>query len=150
MLLSRSCEYALQAVIYLAAKTKDTPIFQQDISRALNIPPHFLGKILQVLTHHQIVTSRKGKKGGFLLAKPSEAIYLYDIIKVIDGPNFLDRCVLGFPGCSDTSPCPVHIEWIKAKKIIIDMLSNRTIEELSRVIDIKLNFIKSLSQGKKA
>ena len=63
-----------------------------------------------MLTHHQIVTSRKGKRGGFLLTKPAETISLYDIIKVIDGPNFLDRCVLGFPICSDTNPCPVHID----------------------------------------
>jgi Rrf2 family protein len=133
-------------VIYLAAKADDTPVLQRDISKALAIPQHFLGKILQILVHHNIVASQKGKSGGFFLKRSPNNFSLYDIIKVIDGSTFLDSCVLGFPGCSDESPCPVHEEWKETKKQIIKMLQYNDIEKLSKGIDTKLSFIKTQTQ----
>jgi Rrf2 family protein len=133
-------------VIYLAAKADDTPVLQRDISKALAIPQHFLGKILQILVHHNIVASQKGKSGGFFLKRSPNNFSLYDIIKVIDGSTFLDSCVLGFPGCSDESPCPVHEEWKETKKQIIKMLQYNDIEKLSKGIDNKLSFIKTQTQ----
>ena len=144
--LSRSCEYALQAVIYLASKTNDTPVLQRDISKALTIPQHFLGKILQILVRHNIVASQKGKSGGFFLKRLPKDFSLYDIIKVIDGSAFLDSCVLGFPGCSDESPCPVHEDWKETKKNIVRMLKDNSLEKLSKGIGPKLDFIKKQPQ----
>jgi Rrf2 family protein len=140
--LSRSCEYALQAVMYLATKSRNTPVLQRDISSALNIPQHFLGKILQTLTRHDIVTSQKGKSGGFFLKRSPKEFSLYDIVQVIDGSSFLDRCVLGFVGCSDDNPCPVHDEWMDAKKDIIKIFKEKNIKQLSDGIGKKLEFIK--------
>jgi Rrf2 family protein len=142
VMLSRGCEYALQAVIYLAAQPQDSPVLQRDISKALNIPPHFLGKVLQLLSRHQIVISQKGKSGGFLLGKSPDDITPNDIIEAIDGSTFLDDCVLGFPECGDENPCPVHPQWKKAKGIISQMLKNKNVEQLGKEIDVKLDFIK--------
>ena len=146
IMLSRGCEYALQAVIYLAAQPPNTPVLQRDISSALNIPPHFLGKVLQVLSRHHIVISRKGKTGGFLLGRSPKDIIPYDIIEAVDGAEFLDHCVLGFPGCGDDNPCPVHSQWKQAKEIIIQMLKNNNVEQLSKEIDVKLDLIKRCHQ----
>ncbi len=140
--LSRSCEYALQAVMYLATQSRNTPVLQRDISRALDIPPHFLGKILQTLARHDIVTSRKGKSGGFSLKRSPKEFSLYDIVQVIDGSSFLDSCVLGFPGCSDDSPCPVHDYWVEIRKDIVKIFKEKNIEQLSNGIEKKLEFIK--------
>lgn len=141
IILSKGCEYALQAVIFLATQSSNTPITQREISEALNIPRHFLGKILQLLARHQIVISYKGKTGGFVLGRPAKDIFPFHVIKAIDGANFLDQCVLGFPRCDDDCPCPVHDEWKRAKEIINQMLRNKNIEQLSKKIDIKLKFI---------
>ncbi len=142
VMLSKGCEYALQALIYLATQPKDIPVLQRDISTALNIPPHYLGKVLQLLSRHQIVISQKGKSGGFLLGRSSVDLTPNDIIEAIDGSTFLDDCVLGFPGCGDENPCPVHSQWKKAKGIIIQMLKNKNIEQLGKEVDVKLDFIK--------
>jgi Rrf2 family protein len=120
----------------------NTPVLQRDISSALNIPQHFLGKILQTLARHDIVTSQKGKSGGFLLKRSPKEFSLYDIVQVIDGSSFLDSCVLGFPGCSDDYPCPVHDRWIETKKDIIKIFKERSIEQLGDGIGKKLEFIK--------
>jgi Rrf2 family protein len=143
VIFSKGCEYALQSMIYLASQPRDTPVLQRDISNSLDIPAHFLGKILQLLSHKGLVISYKGKTGGFLLGRSPKNISLYDVVEVIDGTAFLDGCVLGFPACGDANPCPVHPQWKKNKEQILQILKNKNIEQLSKEIDIKLNLIRS-------
>ncbi len=141
IILSRGCEYALQAVLYLAFQPREVPVHLRDISNALNIPPHFLGKILQLLSRNNLVVSKKGKNGGFLLVRTPKEVVPYDIIEVIDGSAFLDDCILGFPGCGDENPCPVHSQWKQAKQIILEMLKDRSIQELSKEVSSKLDLV---------
>ncbi|MFQ6615655.1 MAG: RrF2 family transcriptional regulator [Fidelibacterota bacterium] len=147
VLFSKACQYAIQSVIYLAAQQPDTPILQRDIAEALDIPNHFLGKILQQLARHGIVVSQKGKAGGFLLSQPPEEISLLRVAKIVDGESFLDYCVVGFPGCQDENPCPLHPLWSSAKKIIIQMLRDTPVTELSDEIQTKLDYIASMHTG---
>jgi Rrf2 family protein len=146
IILSRGCEYALQAMIYLASQPQDSPILQRDIALALNIPPYFLGKILQLLSHSGLVNSYKGKRGGFILAKPLEEISLYDVVVALDGASFLHGCILGFPGCDDKTPCPVHTQWKTLRQNIIDMLQKESISSLEHDIQPKLEFIKTMAK----
>lgn len=142
IIFTRACEYALQAMLYLALQPPHTPTLQRDISEALNIPQHFLGKVLQSLSRSRLVVSQKGKAGGFVIGKPPRDITPNDIIQAIDGPLFLEDCVLGFPGCSDEIPCPVHSQWKDIKESILEMLRNKNIEQLSLEFGVKLDFIK--------
>ncbi len=143
IIFSRGCEYAFQAVLYLGLKAHNGPIHQRDISRALNIPPHFLGKILQLLSHRGLIISQKGKTGGFLLGRSPKDISLYDIVEALDGTEFLDACILGFRECSDENPCPLHFQWKEAQRIIIQMLRSGIVDELSKQIELKVNSVKS-------
>ncbi len=140
----------MQAVIYLAAQSDKAPILQRTISEELDIPNHFLGKILQQLTPHNILRSQKGKDGGFSLDRPPTEISLYTIIKIIDGESVLDKCILGFPSCTDDTPCPLHTQWSDAKDSIIGMLKMETIDDLAKRMDDKLDQIKtSIAQSLK-
>ncbi|MEE9190521.1 MAG: Rrf2 family transcriptional regulator [Candidatus Neomarinimicrobiota bacterium] len=141
-LFSKSCEYAFQAIIYLAGRPIGKPALQREISNALSIPPHFLGKILQTLRQHGYITSQKGKNGGFSLSKSSRDISLLGVAQLFEGPDFLAKCVIGFPGCSDDVPCPFHKEWKVAKELIIEMIQYNRVNELSELIDSKLAYIK--------
>jgi hypothetical protein len=69
---------------------------------------------------------------------------LYGIAQLFEGPEFLENCVIGFPGCSDDTPCPFHEEWKIAKELIYKMIKNNQIDELSELIDSKLNYIKDI------
>ncbi len=144
LMFSRGCEYALQAMLYLSSQPPSTPIFQRDISQALNIPPHFLGKILQSLVRSRLVISQKGKAGGFILGRPPRDITPYDIIQAVDGPIFLEGCILGFPDCRDQEPCPVHLQWKGIKQNIVQMLEDKNILELSQELGPKLASMKQI------
>jgi Rrf2 family iron-sulfur cluster assembly transcriptional regulator len=131
IIFSRQCEYALQAVSYLALQPegKKTPI--KELARKLHIPYHFLAKILQNLTYKKLLVSQKGPSGGFALALHPDKITLFHIVDAIDGAGFSNKCVMGFPECSGKSPCAVHTQWAKMREGIYSMLVSENIAEMA-------------------
>lgn len=129
VIFSKKCEYGLQAVLYLAAVRNDEVLRVDVIASELNIPKEFVSKILQSLRENGIIESRKGKAGGFTLAKPPEQIKLIDIVEAIDGLGIFNSCVLGFPKCSPEHPCPVHDTWGKLRTDAYNMLSSETLDK---------------------
>ncbi|MBI4547924.1 MAG: Rrf2 family transcriptional regulator [Ignavibacteriae bacterium] len=138
---SKSCEYAIQAMLYLAVQEEKHQILLKDISVALNIPYYFLSKVLQTLVRRGLVVSYKGSGGGFSLDRPSSEISLIDIIRAVDGEEVFNRCILGFGGCDNQNPCPLHESWKKATQDILPALYNKTLRELSQEMKHKLQFI---------
>ena len=111
VIFSKKCEYGLQAVLYLAAQIDREVISAEEIANKLSIPKEFVSKILQSLTESGIICSRKGKSGGFAIAKDPKRITLIDIVAAIDGLSMFSGCVLGFPHCNLENPCPLHDKW---------------------------------------
>lgn len=132
ILFSRQCEYAIQGVLYLALKPEGEMTSIKELTRRLDIPYHFLGKILQRLTNKRLLISMKGPTGGFALRKQPEDITLFDIVEAIDGGDFKDKCVLGFAECSGKNPCSVHTTWGKTRDEIYAMLISKNIGEMAR------------------
>src|SRR3989304_338931 len=138
IIFSRSCEYALWAVIYLARGEDDGPVHLRTMSDAMGIPHHFLGKILQILTRDDIVHSTKGANGGFRLGRNASDIRLLEIVHSVDGETSLNKCIMGYPECTEDSPCPLHGDWKIARETILNMLRETTIDELTAGLDRKL------------
>lgn len=130
MLLSRACEYGIQAVLYLAQHYDVPYISIKEIAEKNNISFHFLGKIAQTLTQKGILVSYKGPKGGVRLAKAPEEITVLEVVEAIDGLNLLKKCVLGMPTCGDEQPCALHNTWGKIRAEIYKMLSEKSIAQL--------------------
>ncbi len=141
VIFSKKCEYGMQAVLYLAAQEKGTLVSAEDISKVLKIPREFISKILQSLRESGLISSSKGKSGGFTLAKDPSRIKLIDVVSAIDGLEMFDSCVLGFPECSPTLPCPIHTTWGALRTQTYDMLTSETIDKLK---DKTLSKIRSL------
>ena len=134
IIFSRQCEYALQAVSYLALQPAGKKTSIKELTRKLNIPYHFLAKILQKLTYKKLLVSLKGPSGGFSLALPAENITLFHLVEAIDGSGFATTCVMGFPECSGKSPCAVHKDWAKMRDGIYLMLVSKNIAEIARAM----------------
>lgn len=129
VIFSKKCEYGLQAVLYMAAKENDCVCPVGEISKNLKIPKEFVSKILQSLIESKIIRSKKGKSGGFMLAKHPSKIKLIDIVKAIDTLDVFNNCVLGFPNCSTDNPCPVHDKWGELRDKAYDMLTSETLDK---------------------
>ncbi|MBM4166254.1 MAG: Rrf2 family transcriptional regulator [Ignavibacteria bacterium] len=145
---SKSCEYAIQSVLYLTRQKSNSPVHLRDISSSLNIPHHFLSKVMQTLGRDGIIHSQKGLSGGFELGRKPSHIYLMDIVHAIDGKGILDECVAGFPNCGDEHPCALHPMWKEAKHVLLEMLKTKTIEDLNKEMSDKWNFMELISEEK--
>jgi Rrf2 family protein len=131
VIFSKKCEYGLQATLYLSAHVDKGAISSDEIAEELKIPKEFVSKILQSLTKHNIIGSKKGKAGGFFLEKKPEDIKLISIVEAIDGLDVFENCVLGFPHCSPENPCPVHEEWGDLRTKAYNMLNSETLDQLT-------------------
>jgi Rrf2 family transcriptional regulator, iron-sulfur cluster assembly transcription factor len=134
IIFSRQCEYALQAVSYLALQPAGKHTSIKELTGKLNIPYHFLGKIMQRLTYKKLLVSQKGPSGGFALALPPQEITRYHIVEAIDGSDFAHKCVMGFPECSGKSPCAVHTHWAKMREGIYAMLVSENITDMAKAM----------------
>jgi len=135
MLLSQSCIYGIRAALLVTTKSKTDqrkffPIKQ--LSSELDVSFHFLTKILQVLTHADIMESYKGPNGGVRLAKPAKSVFLMDIISAMDGEDVLAGCVLGLAECGEDRTCPLHGQCGRALSVLQNLFEKTTLAKLSR------------------
>ncbi len=118
--------------MYLALKAEGEMTSIKELTKKLNIPYHFLAKILQNLTYKGLLKSQKGPTGGFALGMPAKEITLFHIVEAIDGVDFSNKCVLGFPECSGKNPCSVHDKWSVLRDQIYDMLVSKNIAQMAK------------------
>jgi Rrf2 family protein len=86
MRISAKADYAVRAVVELAAADGDRPVKAERIANAQGIPLNFLENILGELRHAGIVRSHRGAEGGFRLAKPPDELTVADVIRAVEGP----------------------------------------------------------------
>jgi Rrf2 family protein len=86
MRISKRCEYALRAVFELAFRNVNQPVKISEIAGAQNIPSRFLEVILNEMKHAGFVESRRGKAGGYLLARPADEITVGEVMESMSGP----------------------------------------------------------------
>ena len=132
-MISKTCGYALRGVVFLALdKNKKKKIGINDIAKELEIPQHFLGKIMQELVRKGIINSTKGPNGGFFVNNHTVLRPLKDIIEAIDGLGIFKKCFLGREECNAANPCPLHDEFDNCRNLIF-----KTFEEL-KILDLVL------------
>jgi Rrf2 family protein len=84
--ISAKADYAVRAVVELAANADEKPVKAERLATAQGIPLNFLENILGELRHAGLVRSHRGAEGGFRLAKPAEDITIADVIRAVEGP----------------------------------------------------------------
>jgi Rrf2 family protein len=134
MILSRTSQYAVQALIYIATQPPGAPVLNRDIASRLNVPAPYLAKILQGLAKGNLLYSFRGRTGGFCLREAGEKINLMEIVQQTEGPSFTQSCLLGLKMCSDETACPLHFRWMPVKEKVIDLLRDTTLEKLAKAV----------------
>jgi Rrf2 family protein len=135
MILSRTSQYAVQALIYIATQPAATPVLNKDIASKLGVPAPYLAKILQSLAKGNLLFSFRGRLGGFCLRETGDKINLMQILLLTEGPAFTQSCLLGLKECSDATACPLHFRWIPVKKKIIDLLQDTNLDKLAKAVE---------------
>lgn len=140
---SKTCEYAIRAMIYIAHRSKDgSRVGIKEIAQGIDSPEHFIAKILQDLGRRGLVQSAKGPTGGFYHDQYSLKRSLADVVKAIDGDKIFTGCGLGLKECSEDHPCPIHNQFKKIRGEMKLMLENAKMGELSEELEQSLTFLK--------
>ncbi|MGE5356710.1 MAG: RrF2 family transcriptional regulator [Deltaproteobacteria bacterium] len=131
-MLSNASKYAIRAVLYLAEKSnKNNKLGSAEIAENLDIPAHFIAKILQQLAKKELISSSKGPNGGFYLTKKNLNQKVCDILDETEIKDVFEGCFLGLPSCGDENPCPVHFIVNEFKNKILVKFRHQTIAEFS-------------------
>lgn len=134
-MLTKKGKYGLKALIYLARLPPQELALINTVAQANDIPKKFLEGILNDLKKATFVHSKKGKGGGYYLARKPEEIHVGDVIRVLDGPlapiacasnNFFERC----DDCADDEVCPVRLTMLNVRNAISDVLDRQTLADL--------------------
>src|SRR6185437_7837324 len=123
---SKTCEYAIRAVFFIAHKTASGGrVGIKEISAGSDSPEPFLAKILQDLSRKGMIQSAKGPNGGFYFDEGALKRPLKDIVEAVDGNAVFTGCALGLKQCSEINPCPLHNQF-KAIRSEINQLLQTT------------------------
>ena len=134
-MLTNKGKYGLKAMVHLAGLEPGSLAQAADIAEANTISKKFLDHILADLCRAGLVYSRKGKGGGYGLARPAADIRVGAIVRALDGPLAPIGCasVTAFRpcgDCADLTTCPVRLIMIEARNAIADLLDNRSLAEM--------------------
>ena len=139
-------EYGIHCLLFLV-DTEDTPLSARDLAALQGISPSFLAKIFPKLEKAGIVRASEGVRGGYLLAKPAEAIDFLQLVDAIDGRKSLFDCqeirgkcaVFGGvrPDWAAGGVCAVHAVMLQAEKAMRDTLAGTTLRDIAAAVDRK-------------
>ncbi len=130
--LSKAAEYTVRGVLYLSLKPEGEPTGIDEISKAQDVPSAYLSKLFQTLARKGFVRSMRGSNGGFVLARKIEEISFLEIIEAIEGPIFLNDCLIREGYCPKDDTCAVHDVWKEAQKRFIGYLNECTFDSLAK------------------
>ena len=141
---SKSCEYAIRAVLYIMKHSVDGKrINIGQVCNAIGAPRHFTAKLLQRLTRKGIILSAKGPGGGFYFDPDEPDIPLIRIVEAIEGKDVFTGCALGLDKCSEDQPCPLHNHYKGIRTDILNMLNGQSLQKIAGRMQLEKLFLKS-------
>jgi Rrf2 family protein len=134
-MLSKKTKYAIKALVKLAKEAGKGPMLIGDIAEAERIPRKFLEAILLELKNIGFLGSRKGKGGGYYLAKPPAEIDLASVIRLMNGPISLVTCTsLRYyepcEECADEATCSLRAAMLQVRDATLQVLQATTLDKL--------------------
>ncbi|MFD1550807.1 transcriptional regulator [Putridiphycobacter roseus] len=135
-MLSKSSKYALRAVLCLAIHTDETSKMSPGtIADRIDVPHAYLATILKSLSKKGLISSTKGRNGGFFLTAENKAAPLINIIENMEGLTDIDACIMGLHTCSNETPCPMHYLYQPFKVKLLKDLQQKSIEDFALAVE---------------
>ncbi|NOT85892.1 MAG: SUF system Fe-S cluster assembly regulator [Methylococcaceae bacterium] len=127
--LSKLTDYATVILSYMARDFINLHA-AVEIAEATDIALPTVAKILKLLVNAQIVTSARGAKGGYLLARPPEKITVAVIIYALEGPIAITECSISADHCEQSNGCKIRANWGLINQTIYNALEAITLADM--------------------
>lgn len=134
-MLTKKAKYGLKAMVHLAGVRPGETALVADIAASNQIPKKFLDAILGELRNAGFVHSKKGKGGGYMLARPAADIGVGNIVRALDGPLAPIQCASKTiyrrcDDCADETQCAVRLVMMRARDAIAEVLDKTSLEQM--------------------
>ena len=136
-MLSRKSKYGLKALLMLAEDPERGPVLVSELADRDAIPKKFLEAILLELKRRGVVQSKKGKGGGYFLARKPDDITFGEVIRALDGPLAAVPCVsetayMECAECVDEATCGVRIAMKEVRDATANILDHKTLADVNK------------------
>jgi Rrf2 family protein len=136
-MLSQKAKYALRALLLLAERPAGEPLLIADIADQQNLPRKFLELILLDLKHHGLLHSKRGKNGGYALARAPSEISFGQVVRIVDGPLAAVLCASQTAyrrcdDCRDEATCAIRKAFRRVRDATAAILDNHTLADAVR------------------
>lgn len=135
MKVSTRGEYGVRAMVSLAHRFGEGPMSIAEIARQTNIPPAYLEQLIAPLRRAELVVSKRGARGGYVLSRSPESIRVGDVYRVMEGPVAPMECVsedLDDQNCPLIENCETRPMWLKLRDAMTEALDSTTLADLAR------------------
>jgi Rrf2 family protein len=134
-MISNKAKYGLHALMHLNEKYNQGPILIADLAQEERIPKKFLELILLELKNHGILQSKKGKGGGYQLARHPSEITLGQVIRILDGPLAPVSCVSQIAykpckECKDEHRCGIRLVMKDVREAVANILDKTSLADM--------------------
>ncbi|MCQ8277695.1 SUF system Fe-S cluster assembly regulator [Acetobacteraceae bacterium KSS8] len=140
--LSKLTDYAVVVMVQLSRQTRTAAGGEGGVStapclaQATGIPEPTVAKVLKALAASGLVSSQRGARGGYRLARALSAVAIAEVITAIDGPISMTACVDGATGgCEAQTCCPIRGRWDPVNDAIRATLSSITLDSMDKAFD---------------
>jgi Rrf2 family transcriptional regulator, cysteine metabolism repressor len=138
MMFSTKAEYGIRVLVELARRGGAAPVSLAEIADANGLPLAYLEHLVARLRKAGLVESRRGARGGYLLARPAEDITMAEVVEALEGSIAPIECITadadGSVVCSRESDpdhaCPTKLLWTRVRYSIVRTLQDTTLSEL--------------------
>lgn len=136
-MLSKACEHGIRALIYIGTQSiKGRRVKIAEIAEHANSPEAYTAKVMGTLSKHKLVESMKGPFGGFFLdVEKMQSMKLISVVKVLDGSDLFEGCVLGLDKCDSKNPCPLHNQFASIRGDLKTLLSDTSLFEMAENLE---------------
>ncbi|GBD49475.1 RrF2 family transcriptional regulator [Methylopila sp. Yamaguchi] len=134
-MLTKKAKYGLKAMVDLARLQPGKSTFVAEVAERNAIPKKFLDAILGELRNAGMLSSKKGKAGGYMLSKSPDDITVGAIVRALDGPLAPIACAsrsayVPCDDCEDVRSCQVRLMMLEVRNAISTVLDHRTLAEM--------------------
>ena len=130
MQITNQADYALRSMLYIAQYAESQLIPSNKIAEEMQISRIFLSRINSQLVNAGLIRTRRGARGGVMLAKPAADISVYDVVTTIDGPITLIDCIADPESCPLSPDCPYRTFWEETQNALIARMKAVSLQDM--------------------
>jgi FeS assembly SUF system regulator len=128
--LSKTTDYGIVLLARLANEPDGAPRNARELAAESDLPVPMVSKVLKALAKEGLLTSQRGSKGGYRLARPPEDVSVSEMIRVLEGPVALTDCAIAPSICEHETLCAVREPWQLISRVVERALADVSLADL--------------------